>query len=263
MLIGMTNLYESLDRGDTLANLGPTGSTSVGNGLWSRPVAYGGRKADIPKPDVFYVGVGPKILHRVLRGGPITTLSTYPGNSVIGLVIDPEDYRRVFVLDTDSRIWQSLDEGVSWTELTANLHALSNSIRTIEIVRPKGKEHEHGHEHAVLLVGGLGGVFHLREHSEFRPTWAVLGQRLPHGLVLELRYERTNDVLVAGFLGRGAWTLRGFFQGKMPYLDKEDEQEESTDMLEEPSSRPSGTGAVRSFRPVPVAPPPPAAPRLQ
>src|SRR5262249_10268555 len=62
---------------------------------------------------------------------PIAVLS-YPGSGILGLVIDPQNYRHVFVLDTNSRVWGSFDEGASWIELTANLAALSSSDR----VRP-------------------------------------------------------------------------------------------------------------------------------
>jgi hypothetical protein len=45
------------------------------------------------------------------------------------------------------------------------------------------------------------------------PVWTRLGTNLPHGLVLDLRYNYTSNVLVAGILGRGAWKLIGFFTG--------------------------------------------------
>jgi len=41
----------------------------------------------------------------------------------------------------------------------------------------------------------------------------VLSRGLPHGFVRELHYNAEQDVVVAAILGRGAWTLTGFFQG--------------------------------------------------
>jgi hypothetical protein len=41
--------------------------------------------------------------------------------------------------------------------------------------------------------------------------WSRLGNNLPHGLVLDLRYNYKANVLVAGILGRGAWTLNKLF----------------------------------------------------
>lgn len=41
--------------------------------------------------------------------------------------------------------------------------------------------------------------------------WSRLASELPHGLVLDLRYNYKANVLVAGVLGRGAWTLSNYF----------------------------------------------------
>ena len=172
MLIVHSNIYESLDRGDSLDNLGST-VFIFGNGLGASPIAYGGRLAGVAKPDVFYVGASIGILHRVTLGGPITMLS-YPGGVILSLVIDPQNYRHVFVLDTNSRVWGSFDEGVSWTELTANLPSLSSSVRVLEVVRPaaQGKP-------TVLLAGGLGGVFQLRHPRTPGSQWKPLTGSCP------------------------------------------------------------------------------------
>lgn len=254
MLIGTFSIYESLDRGDTLANLGGLGFI-IGNGLGASPMAYGGRLAGKPKPDVFYVGTGGSILHRVTLGGPITTLSSYPGTHPLGLVIDPQNYRHVFVLDSDSRVWGSFDEGASWIELTANLPALSNSIRTIEFVRPvaRGKP-------TVLVAGGLGGIFQLRHPQTPGAQWKVLSTKLPHGLVLDLHYDANDDVLVAGLLGRGAWTLSGFFGGNVAYVELP-QGEEEPDVVAEQPRKPTGAAErlMRLLPPTRVTPSPPVA----
>jgi hypothetical protein len=253
MLIGTSTIYESLDRGDSLANLGladPSSEALIGNGLGASPMAYGGRLADVPSPDVFYVGTFNGVIrHRVTLGGLITTLSSYPGSGVLGLVIDPQNYRHVFVLDRHSRVWRSVDEGASWIELTGNLPTLSGSIQTIEFVRPTPRE-----KPTALVAGGLGGVFQLRHPEIPGAAWTVLSTRLPHGLALDLHYDVSDDVLVAGLLGRGAWTLTGFFQGaELP------PEEDDTEAVDEQPHQPSGA-VVREFQllpPAPVAPPAP------
>jgi len=251
ILIGTSNLYESLDRGDTLGNLGGMGF--VGNGLGASPMAYGGQLSGMPYRDVFYVGAGSVIFHRVTLGGPITTLSNYPGNTqILSLVIDPQNYRHVFVSDSNSRVWGSFDEGASWTELTANLPSLSSGVRVLEFVRPaaQGKP-------AVLLAGGLGGVFQLRHPRTPGAQWKPLTRQLPHGLVLDLHYDAYDDVLVAGFLGRGAWTLSGFFGSNVADVELPEDEEEAKVAAETPRQR---TGAaerlMRSLPPVPVTLPP-------
>jgi hypothetical protein len=257
ILIGTQYIYESLDRGDSLANLGSTGDF-IGNMLGATPMAYGGRLAGIPYPDVFYVGqTSAVIFHRVALGGPITTLNNYPGDRnarILSLVMDPQNYRHVFVLSADGRVWGSFDEGVSWTELTANLPTLSSSIRVLEFVRPaaQGKP-------AVLLAGGLGGVFQLRHPRTPGAQWRPLTKQLPHGLVLDLHYDANDDVVVAGFLGRGAWTLSGFFGSNVAYVELPEEAEEA-EVAAQPR-QPTGAAErlMHSLPPVPVTLPAPVA----
>jgi hypothetical protein len=86
MLIGTNQLYESLNNGDSLNNLGcltplvmgKCDGARVGQG-YGRPIAYGGRLAGVAMPGVFYVGAGATIFHRVTAGGLITKLANYPG----------------------------------------------------------------------------------------------------------------------------------------------------------------------------------------
>jgi hypothetical protein len=209
MLIGTANIYESLDRGDSLANLGFTGFF-IGDRLGASPLAYGGRLNGEVHPDVFYVGAGPNIFHRVNIGDPITTLSAYPGGRVRALVIDPQNYQTIYVVDFLNQVWASFDEGASWIDLTANLASLSSDIRTIEVVSLEATS-----QNPVLLVGGLGGVFQMPNPGAPNASWTVLSSELPHGFVRDLHYNAAKDVAVAGILGRGAWTLTGFFQGNV------------------------------------------------
>jgi hypothetical protein len=254
MLIGTTAIYESMDRGETLANLGNFPFFFVGMGANSVPMAYGGHLAGMPYADVFYVGKGPLILHRVTLDGPVRTLSSYPGADVASLAIDPQNYRHVFVSDTISRVWGSFDEGGSWTELTANLPTLSSGIRVLEFVRPvpQGKP-------ALLLAGGVGGVFRLQHPQTPGGQWTPLTKQLPHGMVRDLHYDANDDVLVAGFLGRGAWTLSGFFGSAVAVADAELPEDDVEAEFTADSPRQSTGAAERLMRllpPAPEAPPP-------
>ncbi|MDB5910229.1 MAG: repeat domain protein [Massilia sp.] len=216
MLIATLNIYESRDRGDTLANLFFTASDRISS------LSYGGRLKGLPMPDAFYAGTtgafGPALLHRATKGGRIIALTAYPGGGVRDLVMDPQDIRRVYVVDEQNRVWASFDAGATWRNLTANLPKLlaqenvpgtssARLARTVELFRPaiNGR--------TVLLVGGLGGVFEMCEPGATGAMWKRLGSNLPHGLVLDLRYNYKSNVLIAGVFGRGAWTLTNFFTG--------------------------------------------------
>jgi hypothetical protein len=207
MLIGTASIYESMNRGDSLTNLGFTGFF-IGDGIGASPMAYGGRQNGVPNADVFYVGAGPTIRHRVNLGDPIVTLSAYPGSSTRGLVMNPQNYAHVFVMDNQNRVWGSFNEGASWTNLTANLSSLTTQVHSIEIFSPDATI-----RNMVLLAGGLGGVFQMRRPGAAGASWTSLSTGLPNALVRELHYDYIDDVLVAATTGRGVWTLTQFLRG--------------------------------------------------
>jgi hypothetical protein len=223
MLIGTTNLYESFDRGDTLTNLGFTGAFVGGNDFFGLPfgrfLVYGGHLNGVAYPDVIYAssgaspilgGHGAQILHRVHLGDPLTPLGGYPGLGAASLAVDPQDYRRIYVADAANRVYASFDEGGTWKDLTANLQSLTSGHlgRTIEIYSPSP-----GTKDDVLMIGNLGGVFEMVHPDKPNAHWTRLGDGLPHALTLDLHYDYTDNVLVAGTLGRGAWTLTNPFSG--------------------------------------------------
>lgn len=193
MLIGTTRIYESLTQGDTLNELGVVMPAITS-------LAYGGRLGGFDNPDVFYVAGRTTISHRETSGGPITTLTTYPGANVRKIAINPEDWRRVYVVDSSSRVWASSDAGASWTNLTGNLNTLSNDVRTLEIFNPTSSPADD-----IVLAGGLGGVFVKRGGN-----WTKLDDGMPNVLVSDLHYDAKDDVLLAGTYGRGALTLAHF-----------------------------------------------------
>lgn len=213
MLIGTANIYESLDRGDSLTDLVTVDTTRswIGDFVGYNPMDYGGRLNGVANPDVFYVGAGAKIYHRVTLGGPVTTLNSYPGDWVRALVMDPQNDQHIFVLDTASNVWGSFNEGRTWINMTANLPTLNNvgpdsGMRTIEIVSPSVPP-----LNPVLIVGGVGGVWQMRQHGAAWTSWTPVAAGLPHVLVNDLQYDYADNILTAGTVGRGVWSLSGFF----------------------------------------------------
>ncbi len=196
-LVWTTHVYESMDRGDTLANLGFVANDG------SAGIAYGGRLNGVDKPDLIYVGAGSGLYRRQNLGDPFTQVSAYPGATPGVIVLDPQDCRHIYVLGSDGRIHASFNEGATWTDLTLNLPDLSPSVLTIEVYNP-----DLANDNTVLIAGGAKGVFQLRSpQTATGSPWQAAGARLPRNLTFDLHYDYTNDVLVAGTLGRGAWTI--------------------------------------------------------
>jgi hypothetical protein len=117
------------------------------------------------------------------------------------MAMDPENFKRVFVVDIASRIWGSLDEGATWMEFTKNLAELTSAVWSLEVFSTDAAG-----ANTVLLAGAFTGVFRMRNPGE-RGTWSLLGTGLPNALAYDIHYDYTDYVLVAGTLGRGAWLL--------------------------------------------------------
>jgi VCBS repeat-containing protein len=196
LLIGTADLYESSNRGDNLTPLGGF------NGFFVNAMAYGGRLNGVDNPDVLYAGFGATLKIRTSAGGPLTSLPAYTGSTIRDIVLDPDDWQHAYVTDANGQVFRTTDAGASFTNITSTLSSLVTDIRTIEVYSPSPAP---GDE--VLFVGGLGGVFGTENPTSMTPLWQEFGVGLPNALTRDLHYDPTDDVLLAGTFGRGAWTI--------------------------------------------------------
>lgn len=206
LLLGTDFLYESFDRGDTFVSLGGLAQNKNGEWMPANPVgkvsayAYGHRN----NPDVIYLGAGGNLLVRTGNAGLPTLVASYPGAMPVGIAIDPNDWRRAYVLDVSGRVFRTSDAGstpAGWSELTGNLPKFSGDIRSIEVMPMNGPE--------TVLVGGYGGVFVTERTGNGRfAMWRKHGANFPNAVVTGIRYDAKDDILVAGTLGRAAWALQ-------------------------------------------------------
>ena len=128
------------------------------------------------------------------------------------IAVDPTDWRRVFVLDASGRIWFSPNAGQAkaftadgaagtdrfWRELTSDIGSLPGAFLLQQVVAEKVNGND------VVLVGGQGGVFRRIADG----PWHEYGVGLPNALTTVLeRVGGTDDLLLQGTFGRGAWTL--------------------------------------------------------
>ena len=189
---GSNSVYESSDQGGTITEIGPG---IVVNGTTRAPIAYGaGANAD-----ALWVGSGSDVFVRMAaHPAPLTSSATYPGTATVAdITLDPTDPTEAFVADSGT-VYRTEDSGASWSDITGNLGTLSpGTLRSIEYVDRSAGES--------IVVGGHGGAF-IADGPTFS-TWTVVGSGLPTVPVFELEWTSATGLLMAGTLGRGAWTL--------------------------------------------------------
>lgn len=194
LLIGTPNLYESLDRGDTVTKIAAVGAP-VGGNTFGSPMVYGGRRGGIDNPGLLYVGSGNSLFHRSGAGDPVVRLSAYTGGDIADIAVDPDDSSVAYVNDSVN-VYRSTDAGRSWTNVKGDLPV--TALQTLAFIPTFG-----GRD--AVVVGGIGGVYATDATTPGR--WVRVGAGLPNAVVMDLHYDALDDLLLAGTLGRSAWTL--------------------------------------------------------
>ncbi len=192
MAIGTNRLYESTDQGDNLTDLtGNTGSAIT------RAIAYGGRSGGVDNEDVLYFGNGAALFVRTAAAGPVNQVPAYPGGSPQDIVLNPDDWLEAYVIDTN-QVFHTPDAGSTWTDITGNLSTLGvGQFRSAAFIP--------GPVADAVLVGTDAGVF--LSQTQNLGAWAEFGSNLANAPAFDLDYDAADDVLLAGTLGRGAWTV--------------------------------------------------------
>jgi outer membrane protein OmpA-like peptidoglycan-associated protein len=209
MIIGLFGLYESPNRLATINNLINSG-LGAGAGLvvgtFFNALAYGGRDGVTPKPDVIYAARGSDVLVRETNttgtAADFTTRNVPGAGELRDVVIDPDNWQTAYVID-GRKVYKTTDAGVNWDIISDELAA--TDLKSLEIVKTPGGD-------KVLLVGASLGVYRAI-NPVIDVQWTELGSGLPNALVRDIdfadRLGSLDDVLLAGTMGRGAWTLGG------------------------------------------------------
>jgi hypothetical protein len=191
MILGGQSVYESLDQGDTVAEIAPRLALNE-NG--ANPIAYGAAN----NSDMLYVGAVAQVyVRQKAPPSPLTPSASYKGGYVLGIVMDPSRAEVAFVV-SPNHVSQTANAGKKWTDITGNLPVGQGILRSIAYAKldPAGD----------LVVGTDKGVFVAK--SPAFSHWSPLGTGLPNAPVYHLEYSESDRVLLAGTLGRGAWTLQ-------------------------------------------------------
>jgi hypothetical protein len=200
LFAGSNDLYESFDRGDTIA--------ALGLGVAVSAIAYGGRSAGADNTAVIYaLGSGTNSVYvRTAGSGPPVQTTSSPGvNPLRDVAIDPSDWRRAWVVSSANEVFSTVDAGATWTAVTGNLASQTAELRSV-VYMPGAS--------GAVVVGGLaacgpcvesGGVFRMAAGSP--GVWERLGTGLPNAPVWDMEHDAMDDILVVSTMGRGAWSL--------------------------------------------------------
>jgi hypothetical protein len=203
-------LSESPDRGDSTRDITPGDMSGDVTAF-----AYG-----TDNPSAAYVGTstGQLFLRSAGNGVPVR-VATYPGAGakVDDIAVDRSNWRRAVVISDDGRLLFTVDAGEHWNNIRGNVGDVLLFMRKIEIVSV-------GPDVVVLVAGdppaGSSGIVRAINPDPRQPApavvWSQFGTGLPHVNVFDLHYcppvtlrdgSPGGDLLIAGTLGRGAWTI--------------------------------------------------------
>lgn len=198
LIIGARNgVYESLNQGDTISAIKNIPVNEFGR----TAIAYGAAG----NADALYVGSGSSVFVRTSAGATLAPAVGYPGGYVAAICIDPNDANSAFVVDLVGHVFLTRNAGASWSDISGNLAVLAPGTHRTLVYSTQPK-------FGAVLVGGDDGVF-----SAVGPDfnkWTKHGIGLPRAPVLQLDYNRKDNVLIAGTLGRGAWIIDPAKPGK-------------------------------------------------
>ncbi|HUY92990.1 MAG TPA: choice-of-anchor L domain-containing protein [Pirellulales bacterium] len=202
---GGSAVYESLDDGNTVTSLGVGG---IPGGISGAAMAYGGRIVDqfgnvANNPNVLWVGAGNQVFLRTTAGGPLVQ-SNYTGGTVTSLAINPNNWQQAFVTDANGHVWMTTDQGASFIDISGPAGG-ATSFTTLTS-DPHSVAFVPGLTSGTLFVGGIDGVYSTPIGSSGASgAWARYGQGLPHVPVYGLEYVPSQQLLVVGTMGRGAF----------------------------------------------------------
>lgn len=188
---GANSVYESLDQGATITEIGPG---IVVNNSDRDPIAYGATG----NADMLYVGSGTEVFIRSVAGGALTQSATYPGAAAVcDIVMDPAAPLTSYVIDATT-VFRTTDGGATWTNITGNLLALTpGNILSVT--------YSTSNADGSVVVGTANGAF-IAPGPAFN-VWSAVASGLPRAPVYDVEYDAADEILVAGVLGRGAWTV--------------------------------------------------------
>ena len=141
------------------------------------------------------------------QGAALVHVFPADGNgNFVSVAIDPTDAQTGAAL-TASTVFVTQNQGTQFQDVSGNLAGLNpGRLRTVAYLARSGDDG--------LAVGASNGVFVARQSDSFS-VWSRLGSGLPNAPIVNLAYDPNADRLIAGSLGRGAFTIDGIFNDQV------------------------------------------------
>jgi hypothetical protein len=197
---GADNVFESSNRGNTVTQLSDSTDENVGvieTGAFNNNDALWVGRGD----SLFYnpSAVG-RLEQRLTAGGSLITVSAYAGNQVADMAMNELDFQSLVATDVNS-IFFTEDAGASFANITGNLFSFGgDDIWSVELFEFNGID--------AIFAGLRTGDIYYSLSSLGLGNWFLLGD-LPNAPVRDLHYDSSDDILLAGLQGRGAWMFNG------------------------------------------------------
>ena len=191
VLSGNANFYESTNQGDTVTQIAAFGANQLAK------IAFGGKLGGVAVPGVLFVPQAGNVRYRTAASGSITGSLAFPGGTVQGIVLDPENWKTAFIIGTTA-VYSANDlaanGAAAFTNITGNLTGVG-TFHTIEYLTLPGGN--------AIFVGADLGSYIMRVATP--GVWKTLGDNLPHAPVFDSQFDAAGQVLAVSTLGRGAF----------------------------------------------------------
>ncbi len=194
LILGANGLYESLNEGGTVNRIGTVGI----NDITTNALSYGGVQNNVNNPDVVWAAIGSDVFLRTAGTGAVSLTPADPTTSTIrDLAVNSRDWANAFVID-NNQVFQTTNAGTSWTDVTGTSFPVGTDFWSLAFVA--------GPLSSAVILGTNIGIFAMSSLQV--GVWNAIGAALPRVVTYDMDYDATDDILVAGTLGRGAWALR-------------------------------------------------------
>ena len=143
--------------------------------------------------DIIYLATNEVFYKSTDRGVNFTNLGSFP-NNVTAIEVNNNDNNKLYVTTRGSsgKVYQSLDQGNSFSDISGNLPAVVKNI----------VKHQPDTPQNILYLGTSLGVFRYDDNTN---DWFAFENNLPNTSVTDLSINTPENQIIASTYGRGVW----------------------------------------------------------